>query len=470
MRVLFATAELAPIVRVGGLAEAAAGLARALRGLGVDVEVVLPDYGGIALDGERVAPLDVPAWAGAVVARSGTLDGLPLTLVAAPELARPHPYNDPATGLGWPDNDRRFFVFAAGVAALAAARAPDVLHLNDWHTAAALGMVYPRPPAVLTIHTMGYQGHTDARWLDVLPHFPERYEWGGGCNPLAGALALAERVVAVSPTYAREIVEAPHGFGLETRLATLGARLGGIRNGIDDGVWNPATDRAIAARYNAALPRGKARCRAALLAELGWADDDASVAAGSGPGTPIAAMVTRLTDQKGVGVALDAIARTGGVRLALLGAGDPALARLARALAAREPQRVAFREGYDDAYGHRLFAGADLLLMPSRFEPCGLAQMQAMAYGTIPVVTNVGGLHDTVQDDDATPGGTGFVARSGDAAGVAEALQRAAAAWRDAPRRRALQRRGMSIDWSWRGPAAEYLALYNAVLAAPLSR
>jgi starch synthase len=457
MRVLFATAELAPAVRVGGLAEATAGLAHALRTQGVEVEIVLPDYGGVALDGEVESPLAGPAWAGELRARSGMLDGLPLTLVGAPGLARPHPYNDPVTGLGWADNDARFFAFAAGVAAVAAARAPDVLHLHDWHTAATLGLLYPRPPAVLTIHTMGYQGHTDASWLARLPHFSERYEWGGGCNPLAGALALADAVVAVSPTYAREILEEPEGFGLETRLRTLGSRLSGIRNGIDVATWNPATDGAIAARYNAALPRGKARCRAAQLAELGWVDD----------GTPLAAMVTRLADQKGVDLALAAVAATDGVRCALLGAGDPALARQARALAARLPERVAFREGYDGGYGHRLFAGADLLLMPSRFEPCGLAQMQAMAYGTVPVVTDVGGLHDTVRDADASPAeGTGFIAASVDAAGVTDALRRALAAWRDAPRWQALQRRGMTADWSWREPAAQYAALYASLLAA----
>ena len=190
---------------------------------------------------------------------------------------------------------------------------------------------------------------------------------------------------------------------------------------------------------------------------LGWSDD----------GSTIVGMVTRLADQKGVDLALDAARFLAEVpaRLVLLGSGDKALAERARQYADLAPDRVSFVEGYDDAFGHRIFAGADLFMMPSRFEPCGLAQMQAMAYGTVPVTTDVGGLHDTVIDDDRERGrGNGFVSRSVDGAGMVDALHRAARAVRQPARRRALQRRGMSTDWSWTQPALEHIALYRELL------
>lgn len=458
MRVLFATAELSPIARVGGLGEASAGLVRALRASGIEVEVVLPDYEAVALEDETIEELDVPAWAGTARARSGIAPGVgELTLIAAPGLARVHPYVDPTSGEGWPDNDARFFAFSAGVASLVRRREPDLLHVNDWHTAATLGMLADALPSLLTIHTLAYQGQTGAEWLRTLPHRPEVFSLYGGCNPLAGAIALAGAVVTVSPTYAREILQAPSGFGVEARLTALGDRLVGIRNGIDVATWNPETDSHIAANYDVDDFEGKRDCRHALRSEAGWEG-----------GGPIAGMVTRLTEQKGIDITVEAaryLAGMGG-RLVMLGAGDAALGREVAALAIAHPEVVSFHEGYDDALGHRIFAGSDLFLMPSRFEPCGLAQMQAMAYGTLPVVTDVGGLHDTVTDDDREPGaGTGFVSETVDVLGVVDALHRATRAWRKKSRRRGIQERGMSVDWSWDAPAATYRALYERLTA-----
>ena len=457
-RVLFATAELSPVARVGGLAEAAAGLTTALAHAGVDIEVVLPDYGNRPLDGETVVDLDVPAWVGEARARRGIdASGRAITLVQAPTIARPHPYLDPATGVGWTDNDHRFAAFSAGVAALTKIREPDVLHLNDWHTSLVLGMLDTPPPTVLTIHTIAYQGITSDAWLQRLDAHPDAFDWFGGTNPLAGAIALADRVIAVSPTYAREIVTPELGVGLHHRLAALGSRLVGIRNGIDTATWDPSHDPHLAARYAATAPAAKSDCRAALLGELGWTDD----------GAPIVGMVTRLVEQKGVDIALDASRFLAHVpaRLVVLGAGDKSLAEQARRDAELAPDRIAFVEGYDDAFGHRIFAGSDLFLMPSRFEPCGLAQMQAMAYGTVPVTTDVGGLHDTVIDDDRERGrGNGFVSQSIDSPGIVDALHRAARAIKQPARRKALQRRGMTADWSWAHPAAEHIALYGDML------
>jgi starch synthase len=460
MRVLFATAELSPLARVGGLAEASAGLARALRDLGVDVNVVLPDYGGVELTDEHSFAVDVPAWVGPARGRHGVAEGFGrVTLLDVPDMARPHPYLDPATGEGWADNDARFFRFSAAVAALAHAERPDVLHCNDWHTAAALGLVAERPPTVFTIHTLGYQGVAARRWLDVFVRDAPAFEWYDGTNPLAGALRLADLVVAVSPNYAREILTPAAGMGMHDILRDRGDRLVGIRNGIDTATWNPANDRRLPTRYSVADLAGRQSCRVALAADLGWPPD----------AEPIVGMVTRLADQKGVDVALDIVPflDTLPARLVVLGAGDKQLAARLSDAAANAPERVAFREGYDDAFGHRIFAGSDLFLMPSRFEPCGLAQMQAMAYGSLPVVTDVGGLHDTVTDDDRHRGeGTGFVAPATNATAVLDALHRAVRALRQPARRKAIQRRGMKRDWSWTSPAQEHLRHYETLLAS----
>ncbi len=458
MRVLFATAELSPVARVGGLAEAAAGLVRALRAAGVEVEVFVPDYGGIALGDEHVEELDLDAWAGNARIRHGSVDGFgAVSLVDATGLARPHPYLEPGTGTGWADNDRRFFTFSNAVAKWCERHRPDVLHLNDWHTATTLGMLGSPPPSVLTIHTIAYQGFADASWLSTLTRESEAYAWYHGVNPLAGAIRLADLIIAVSPTYAREIVTPAEGVGLDALLAGRGDRLVGIRNGIDTAVWDPSGDEHIAARYDARAPAAKLICRRALLDELHWPDDT----------EPLIAMVTRLTEQKGIDLVLDAVRflPTLPARLAVLGAGDTATAAALHAAAAARPDRVTFFEGYDNALGHRLFAGADLLLMPSRFEPCGLAQMQAMAYGTLPVVTDVGGLHDTVVDDDDYRGlGNGFVAQRVDPSSVLDALHRAVRTCRQPSRRKAMMRRGMLGDWSWNVPAATHIAHYEDLL------
>lgn len=459
MRILFATAELAPLVSVGGLAEASTGLVRALRAKGIDVELVIPDYGGYALADEQIRPLDVPAWAGPAVARTGVIDPIgTVTLIDAPGIRKPDPYND-ANGTAWPDNADRFFRFSAAVAALALGDDTDVLHLNDWHTAAALGLMDRHVPNVLTIHTLGYQGWTSGGWLDRITVRPDLYEAYGGTNPLAGGVQLADRVIAVSPGYASAIVTPEGGFGLHEQLAALGDRLVGILNGIDVGRWDPAVDPFIEHTYTAANLDGKVRCREALLREAGWPSDTRE---------PIVAMVTRLVDQKGVDIALETVrfAEHLPFRLALLGSGERWLADWGHHLAGLHPDRVWFHDGFDRGLSHRLFAGADLLLMPSRFEPCGLAQMQAMAYGTIPVVTPVGGLNDTVLDaDDHPKQGNGFVARSVDVPAVVDGLHRAVRAWRHPRRRAGLIARGMATDWSWDGPADQHISLYADLLA-----
>ncbi len=456
MRVVFATAELAPVAAVGGLAAAAAGLGAELRRHGVDVDLVMPDYGGIELADERRTALQVPAWVGPASVRVGTHPVVGrLHLVDVAGIARPHPYLRP-DGEGWADNADRFFRFSRAVAAMIAADPPDVVHLNDWHTGAVLAALESPPPTVLSIHNLAYQGQADARWLAMLGPAARHFEWWGGVNPLSGAIALADRIVAVSPHYATEIVTPEGGCGLDGPLRQRGDALVGILNGIDTDVWDPAADHRIAGAFSAADLAGRAVNRSALCARLGFPDDE----------VPLAAVVTRLTAQKGIDLLLPLVPLLEQVpmRLAVLGSGDAWLVEQLAALAAAHPCSLAFVDGYDEALSHLMFAGSDVYVMPSRFEPCGLTQMQAMRYGSIPIVTAVGGLVDTVVDADLARNGTGFVADRATPHDLLAAMFRAARRLRDRRRRDSIQRRGMAADWSWRGPAAEYLDLYRSIL------
>ncbi len=458
MRVAFVTAELAPVAAVGGLAQAAAGLVKELRSLEVEVDVVMPDYGGIELDDEQVDELVVPAWVGPAQMRRGIHAEVgPLHLLRADGLARSHPYLQPS-GEGWPDNAERFFRFARSVASWIEADPPDVVHLNDWHTGPVLAALDEGQPTVLSIHNLAYQGTTDVRWLDRIGPRAEHYEWWGATNPLSGAIALADRIVAVSPNYAHEIMTPEGGFGLDAPLRQRWEAVTGILNGIDTGVWDPRHDDLIPAQFDRRTLERRTRNRSALLDRLEFVHDQ----------VPVAAIVTRLTEQKGIDLIEPLVPLLGQIpmRVGVLGSGDAELAARLTRLAEEHGDHFAFVDGYDEALSHLMFAGSDLYLMPSRFEPCGLTQMQAMRYGTIPVVTAVGGLVDTVPDaDEDTRRGLGFVARQARSEDVLAALFRAARRIRDPRRRAALQRRGMAIDWSWKSPAEHYRAMYTSLVA-----
>jgi len=453
VRVVFASAELTPIASVGGLAAAAAGLGAELRRAGIDLDYVIPDYGTERLAGERRENLDVPDWVGEASVRVGDHPAVGrVRLLSVPGMARPHPYLQD-DGSGWPDNDERFFRFARAVAAYVERDRPDVLHLNDWHTATALAALDAPPPSVLSIHNLAYQGTAGGRWLAMIGPRAAHYEWWGSTNPLSGGIALADRVVAVSPTYAAEITTPDDGCGLDEPLRRRGDALVGILNGIDTDTWDPSTDPHLAKNYSKASLEDRQANRTALRSRLGFADDP----------IPLVTVVTRLTHQKGIDLLVPLIELLPQipVRLAILGAGDAELAAELARLATAHPDWLAFVDGYDETLSHLMFGGGDLYLMPSRFEPCGLTQMQAMRYGCIPVVTHVGGLVDTVPDADASTTGLGFVAPRVATADLVAALFRAARRLRDRRRREALQRRMMSHDWSWRAPAAEYRAIYE---------
>jgi starch synthase len=373
----------------------------------------------------------------------------------------------------WPDNAFRYASFAAAVAELAAAERADVVHAHDWP--AALVPVYEelrrsrlggarRFATVLTIHNVAYQGWFPAGIWPLLG-LPDAWfgqdglEFYGGVNFLKGGLLFADALTTVSPTYATEIVTPEGGAGLDGVLGERRDRLRGILNGIDDETWDPRRDPHLARRYGVDdAAEGKAACRADLRRELGLAQD---------PAPPLAAVITRLAEQKGVDLLLGAVPAflPDRVQLAVLAAGEPHWEGALLGLASAHPGRVAVRVGVDLPLAHRIEAGADLFLMPSRFEPCGLNQMYSQRYGAIPVVRRTGGLADTVVDA-ADPDGTGYVFRDANAGGLAWALDRAL---RDAgtPLWDELRRRGMTRDFSWRRPAREYLDLYRDL--APLA-
>jgi starch synthase len=463
---MFATAELSPLCRVGGLADASAGLVAALRRHGADVEVVVPDHGGspgLVVDFEE--PLELPEWAGPAVVRYGTVTGLGKVIaVRTPSTSDIHPYNDPGSGLGWGDNDLRYLAFSAAVAALAVRRQPDVVHLNDWHTAAAAAWIPERQPVVLTIHNLTYQGECAPEWLDRMGPRRDHFANRGMCNPLAGGIGLADRVVAVSPSYAAETRRPGRGDGLDDLLRSRSRHYSGIRNGIDMSTWDPATDPYLPAHFSWSDLSGKNECRVELLRRAGLPDV---------PGEPVVGMVCRFVDQKGIDTALSVASQLRGMpaRLVLMGRGEAALEAAAVAAWVAEPLRIAYLRESSEALAHLVIAGSDLLLVPSRFEPCGLTPMEAMRCGTIPVVTPVGGLRDSVIDASGNEThGNGFIAPAADAIGVSLALSRAIRAWSSADRRADIRRSGMTADWSWRTPARSYLDLYDEVCptASPL--
>ncbi len=460
MRILFATSEAVPYWKTGGLADVARSLPDALVRRGHDVWLMLPLYA----DARRSIPLEEAgsasiAWPGGTRTVRYFLhhppSGAPALFVDAPEaFDAPDPYaSDPASPL---EAGLRFALFSRAVVERARALGVDVVHANDWPT--GLVPVYARidgleAPVVFAIHNLAYQGNFDPAILAAAGISESFFtldglEFYGQASFLKAGLALADRLVTVSPTYAREIQTEAFGAGLHGLLAHRADRLQGILNGIDADHWNPATDPAIPARYDADSIERKEIDRDALLHELKL----------DGRG-PVFAIVSRLVHQKGIDLVLAALPGMvrAGARLAALGTGDPALERALRDAADRYPRRVAAVIGFDDALARRIYAGSDFFLMPSRYEPCGLGQMIAQRYGTVPVVRHTGGLVDTVVDAV-----TGFAFLSPTADALLDAVVRACAAWNGSGWRD-LQKRCMELDWSWTRSAAEYEALYESV-------
>jgi len=482
MRVIFVGAECEPFAKTGGLADVVDALARALGRVpgAVDgpVEVFLPRYPGVSIPAGaivdvlevRVADPMAPGGVSDVAVRSFDADGYRLRLVEHPgAFGRAGFYGDAAGD--YADNPRRFALL--GRAALEARRAErrpvDLVALHDWHACPVVllrDLVYADDPVVggaatsLTIHNLAYRGWMprDQAGQLGLGDASANVGDGWGIDILREGIRRAETVNTVSPSYAREALEPAAGMGLEGDLAARGDRFSGILNGLDQGIWDPATDAALVARYDAANLAGKAACRADLLARLGFDGADSSAVLG---------LIERLDPQKGFDLVAGAARRLveGGTRLVILGTGDGSLLDGVRAEAARAPGRIAVLERFDRELSRRIYAGADLFLMPSRFEPCGQGQMIAMRYGTPPVARRTGGLADTIVDLDADPAvGTGFLFDDATPDALAAAVERALRVFGAADRAPwdGLVARGMTMDWSWETSSApRYAALYQ---------
>ncbi|WP_273455381.1 glycogen synthase GlgA [Nevskia ramosa] len=480
MKVLFAASEALPLVKTGGLADVAGALPGALAALGVDIRVVLPAYRG-TLD-----KLESPTRLGELKVRGqpfviwqGRVPGSPVLhwLIDYPPLygREGDPYHS-RQHQPWPDNAWRYGCFAEAVARLALGEGTggwkaDVVHGNDWQTgltAAWLKLRDPSPRFVFTIHNLAYSGLFPRSAFEALGLPPgwwaiDGLEFHGQMSMLKAGLYWADAITTVSPNYAREIRSPRFGHGFDGLLEHLSPRLSGILNGIDDAVWNPATDGHLAQTYTASSLRpGKAANRAALSAELG-------LSPGLGHESPqtLIGIIGRLTEQKGFDVVLQALPELMQlpIQLAMLGAGEPELERGFAKAVAQYPGRIGLKLGYDEGLAHRIEAGADLFLMPSRFEPCGLNQMYSQRYGTVPVVHRVGGLADTVVDATTRTlkngTATGVVFDDADAGGVLYGIRRALELLADPVARAGLQHSGMNRDFTWASSARQYLALYR---------
>lgn len=479
LRVLFVTPEIAPWVKAGGLGDVANALPAALANAGVDARVLVPAYPALkSAFPQARSCAELAALGGALAdARLHLVDDAPVPLyllVCDPYFDRPGgPYQSPANE-DWTDNHLRFGLLSrvaslAGVQGFAGWR-PDVVHCNDWQSGLAPAYLARESGAhaasVMTVHNLAYQGLFGREVLDALAlpralHAAQTLALWDRISFLKAGLRYADGLTTVSPTYAREIQGPELGFGLEGLLHERHDVLTGILNGIDTETWNPARDPLIAERYDAdSLDRKRANARA-LRAELGLA---------ARSDAPLVGMIARLVEQKGADLviaAAPALVRDG-AQLAVLGQGEARFEDALRRLANAHPTAIAVRVGFDERLAHRIEAGADLYLMPSRFEPCGLNQLYSMRYGTPPVVRRTGGLADSVRDPAEAPRGdaTGFVfdAPQGDA--LLGALHRAFAAFRDPDAWRRLQINGMRADFSWGPSARAYLAVYRRAMAA----
>jgi starch synthase len=484
LRVLFVTSEIYPLVKTGGLADVCGALPPALAEHGVDVRCLVPGYPSVLgrlLQARPVAEVhDLFGGAGTLV--QGRLEnGTMVLAIDAPHLFdRPgNPYLGPDR-LDWPDNDLRFAALGWLGAHLARgdfdAWPADVLHAHDWQ--AGLAPAYlalqggRRPATVMTIHNIAYQGLFPAGRLELLRLPPESLavegvEYFGKVGLLKAGLYYADRITTVSPTYAREIQGPEQGFGLQGLLRTRRADLVGILNGVDETVWDPATDPHLASRYDVSDMAGKAANKAALQERYGLARQ---------ADRPLFGVVSRLTPQKGLDLLLAAMPDliASGAQLALLGSGDADLEDGFRRAAADHPRQVGVVIGYDEPFSHLVQGGADAIIVPSRAEPCGLTQLYGLRYGTLPVVAKVGGLADSVIDANeaalADGVATGFVFAPVAAEALIEPLMRAVELFAQRDRWRMVQRRAMSREVGWHTSAARYAALYRDLVTRQRTR
>lgn len=473
--VLSVASEAAPLIKTGGLADVAGALPAALAPHGVAVTTLVPGYPKVMATLSK--PRSIHKWDDLLgrPARlvKGKLGANPLLVLDAPALfAREGgPYAD-ATGRDWDDNWRRFAALARAAADLAGGAVKvqrfDLVHAHDWQsglTPAYLAFKGGTVPSVMTIHNMAFQGYFPAEVFPQLGLPPEAWsvdgvESYGGVGFLKAGMQLADAITTVSPTYAREIRSVEFGMGLEGVVLARSHRVHGILNGIDTGDWNPVADPLLAARFTAGKLGPRAKNKRALEQEFGLQRDDG----------PLFIVVSRLTWQKGMDLlpgVLDHLVGIGG-RLALLGSGDAEIEAALHQAAVRHPGRIGIKIGYDEALSHRLQGGGDAILVPSRFEPCGLTQLYGLAYGCIPVVARTGGLADTVIDANpaalAAGVATGVQMNAVSPEALAMAVSRTVELYADPRAWKQVQKNAMKADFSWGASGAAYAALYRQLI------
>jgi starch synthase len=480
-RVLFVASEAYPLIKTGGLGDVCGSLPPALASLGAEVRLLLPAYRDVlARLGEVQRLTDI--YVAEVNLNVSLLEtALPGTRVPVWLLDCPPAYDRPGSpyvdsrGQPWGDNAQRFALLARVATRIAQgglglAWRPDVVHCHDWQAGlvpALLAKEPQRPATVFTIHNLAYQG-VFPRSTFVALQLPERLwsldgvEFHGQVSFIKGGIAFADRITTVSPTYAREIQTPAFGCGLDGLLLRYGGHLRGILNGIDADEWNPQDDRHLVMGYSAERLADKLPNKRALQEQAGLPREARTALIGN---------VGRLVGQKGIDLLLAALPQLMQlpVQIVVLGTGEAVYERALRAAAARYPERLAVTIGYDEHLAHRIEAGADMFLMPSRFEPCGLSQLYSLRYGAVPIVHRVGGLADTVVDSNpanlAAGTATGVVFDEPTAPALVAAVERALALYRQPTIWRAIQRTGMRQDFSWRHSAAEYLKLYDELRA-----
>jgi starch synthase len=482
-KILFASSEVHPLMKTGGLADVSASLPLALREHGQDVRIIMPAYRQSLQQLEQletVATIKLDGYHAVVDILQATLPDSDVTLWL---LNSPHhydrdggPYSDP-TGQDWADNAARFALLSRAAVKIALNEAgldwqPDILHCNDWQTGLAPALLSTRkqrPQTVFTIHNLAYQGLFSEDVFKALD-LPdslwqiEGLEFYGLMSFMKGGLIFADQITTVSPTYAEEICTHELGYGLEGLLSyrLQQGRLSGILNGIDAHIWDPQTDAFIAKNYSSKTVRNKALNKAALQQQFHLPENKDSMLVG---------VISRLVAQKGIDLAIEALDRMlaagHDVQLVCLGSGEAGLEQALRVLRARYPDRVGITIGYDEALSHQIEAGADVFLMPSRFEPCGLNQMYSLRYGTLPIVHNTGGLADTVVDasDENRKAGiaNGFKFDEPTSAALEQTLLRAVALFARPRIWRSMMLVAMQHDFSWENSANTYIDLYHHI-------
>jgi starch synthase len=489
MRIVLAASEAVPFSKTGGLADVTTALAKSMDEMGHDVTLIIPDYRKVRLERRNELPQVTDTGMRFSISMNGRyVNGgvnwttLPGTSVRVLLISQPYYFDRPQlymeNGEGYKDNCERYCYFSRAVLEICQQMVlrPDIIHCNDWQTGlipALLHSQYARRPgfenaaSVITLHNMAYQGrfwHLDMHLTSMEWRYfnMDQMEMWGDLNLLKTGIAFADQITTVSPTYANEICTSEGGEGLDGLLTHRRSDLVGILNGIDEDIWNPATDPHLPENYSVdRIEPGKSACRKALQQHMGLPTRE---------NVPLLGMVSRMSDQKGFDLLSDCAARLlfHDIQCVFLGTGDPKYEYYLQHLAQQHPSKVATMVGFDDGLAHLIEAGADAFLMPSRFEPCGLNQMYSLKYGTLPIVRKVGGLADsvvnvtpeTLADDTAT----GFVFDEYSSSALAACVERAIDVYRQPNVWKDVMKNGMSCDWSWGGSAARYAEVYRRAL------